>query len=724
MSEPINTARFATPAKDGGYELNLLVDGMHCPSCVQIIESALKKQSSVSRARLNLSTRRLNVAWQGDVAQGDGFVQLINGMGYNAVPFDPATAETAEKKDEKFLLRCLAVAGFASGNLMLFSIPMWTSDGVEMGEATRNMFQWVQALIAMPALAYSGIPFYRSAWRAVKEMHTNMDVPISVAVILATAVSLFETVHHGKHAYFDSGVMLLFFLLIGRYLEARARGRARSAAHDLLQMMTGFATVLREGGMQDVIPLSDIKEGMVLQVAAGEKIGADGVVLQGVSELDTSLITGETMPQKVEAGAKVFAGMLNISGALQLRVTQAHENSLLAQIVKLMEHAEQGQARYVSLADAISGWYTPVVHILAGGTFIGWWLLGGIAWQVALLYAATVLIITCPCALGLAVPVVQVLASGKLMRSGILIKSGSALERLASIDHVVFDKTGTLTAGKPELLQAHAFAQGDLQLAASLAAHSKHPLSQAVSRAYGGVLLPLTVREVAGCGLEADYDGKRVRLGSRAWAGGEGEADDALELWLAVEGRASARFTFADQLRSDAAEIVGIFQGRGITTQLLSGDRPEVVAQVAGKLGITQATASLSPVEKCKILEGLKAQGRHVLMVGDGLNDAPSLALATVSMSPSSAMDITQNAADIVFQGEKLRPVIAAWEIARFSQVLVKQNFMLATVYNIIAIPMAVAGYVTPLIASVAMSSSSLLVIANAMRLNLVRGER
>lgn len=697
----------------GVHHLNLMVEGMHCPSCVSIIESALKKQPGVAQARLNLSTKRLNISWEGTKDLGDKWISLIQSMGYRAAAFDPETSESQEKREEKFLLRCLAVAGFASGNLMLFSIPLWTTDNVEMGEATRTMFQWIQAIIAIPALAYCGQPFYRSAWRALKEWRTNMDVPISVAVILATAMSVFETIHHGQHAYFDSAVMLLFFLLIGRYLESRARGRARSAAHDLLRMRTGTATALLRDGSQQTLPISEIREGMTLLVATGEKIGADGDIITGESELDTSLITGETIPQRVRPGTHVFAGTINLASSITLRVTGAGERSLLADIVRLMETAEQSQARYVTLADKISGWYTPAVHALAAATFAGW-LYHGAPWQVALLYAATVLVITCPCALGLAVPVVQVLASGKLMRRGILLKSGSALERLAEITHVAFDKTGTLTVGRPQLLPG-TFSEQHLQLAASLAAHSRHPLSQALVQAYKGPLLTLEVCEIPGFGLEAGG----IRLGRSGWCGPDDNTDSLPSLWLAVKGEPPVRFTFQDQLRQDARSLVASLQREGLPVSLLSGDRPEVVAQVAQECGIHDYTAALSPVDKCTRLNTLKNSGARVLMIGDGLNDAPSLASAYASMSPSSAMDITQNAADIVFQGESLAPVRLALDTSHFAQKLVKQNFFLAIAYNAVAIPLAVAGYVTPLVAAIAMSSSSLIVIANAMRLNM-----
>lgn len=714
----MSIAHFTVSESDGTHSLNLLIDGMHCPSCVAIIEGALRKQGAVKSARLNLSTKRLCIVWEGLVELGDEWISLINNMGYHAVPFDPATSETVQRKEEKLLLRCLGVAGFASGNLMLFSVPLWSSDALQMGDATRTFFHWVQAIIAIPAIAYSGIPFYQSAWKAISQKKANMDVPISVAVILATFMSLFETITFGTHSYFDSAVMLLFFLLIGRYLEARAKGRVRNAAHHLLQMMTGYATILKSD-KQEILPLSELKEGMKLLVAVGEKIGADGEIIFGESELDTSLITGETLPQRVSISSKVFAGTINMVAPLTIRITKAGEHSLLSEIIKLMETAEQSQAKYVTLADRISGWYTPVVHALATATFAGWMLFGNIEWQLALLYAATVLIITCPCALGLAVPVVQVLASGKLMRSGILLKSGSALERLATITHAVFDKTGTLTLGKPSLTSSHTHDQ--LQLAASLTAHSKHPLSQAITNAYTGILLPLTVHESQGCGLESHG----IKLGKRSWATPIcDDADNSLELWLAQEGEQPIRFTFADELRTDAKNIIATLQSAGIQTLLLSGDRQEVARDIAEKLGIEVFEGALSPVQKTEKIATLQASGAKVLMVGDGLNDAPSLSSATISMSPATAIDITQNAADIVFQGNKLAPVITAWRVAQFSQTLVRQNFWLAIGYNIIAIPLAVAGYVTPLIAAIAMSSSSLLVIGNAMRLSMMKDKQ
>jgi Cu2+-exporting ATPase len=387
-------------------------------------------------------------------------------------------------------------------------------------------------------------------------------------------------------------------------------------------------------------------------------------------------------------------------------------------IIRLMEKAEQGHAQYVRLADRVARYYTPVVHLLALGTFLYWTLFTGASWQEALLIAMTVLIITCPCALGLAVPAVQVLTSSRLFRRGMLLKAADAVERMAGVDTVVFDKTGTLTVGRPQPA-AGRIDPSRLQLAASLAASSRHPLAQALRKIYDGPLLPMEATERPGHGLEATWEGKTVRLGRRDWCGDPYlPADDKLELWLNVQGEKPLRFAFTDELRADATEVIAALKQQGYGILLLSGDREVVVAATAATLAIGQFRAQVSPVEKCAVIEALRREGKRVLMVGDGLNDAPALAAADVSMSPSSALDIAQNAADIVFQGEKLGAVLEALKTSRRAQRLVMENFVLATLYNVLAIPLAMAGHVTPLIAAVAMAASSIAVVLNAQRLN------
>jgi Cu2+-exporting ATPase len=698
--------------------LHLMVEGLHCAACVWLIESVLGRQRGVVKARLSMTTRRLVLAWREGQADPNDLVASVTRLGYRLVPYDPALLGLDADRRDKALLRAMAVAGFAAGNVMLLSVSIWAGYGGDMPPATRDLFHWISALIVLPAVAYAGRPFFASALAVLKARRTNMDVPISLAVILTPAISLVETFRGGEHAYFDSSITLLFFLLVGRYLDSRARGRARSAAEQLVALGGAAVTVVEADGTTRSILPRDASPGMTVLVPAGGQVGVDGVIVDGESSLDTSLITGESVPVPARAGDRVFAGTLNLSGPLRLEVSAVGEGTLLAEIVRLMEAAEQGRARYVALADRVARLYSPVVHSMAALTFLGWWLGMGAEWQPALLNAVAVLIITCPCALALAVPVVQVVASGRLMRRGVLLKSATALERLVEIDTVVFDKTGTLTTGKLALADPAAQDPEALRLAASLAATSLHPLARALARAVPDAMPATGVREVPGFGLLLPTPDGEVKLGRRLFCG-VAEADDQVgpELWLARPGVAPLRFAFQDDLRPDAVEVIAALRRRGLAIELLSGDRAPTVAAVAQALGIADWQAGCTPQGKTARLQDLHEMRRRVLMVGDGLNDAPALAAAHVSISPASAADISRTTADVVFQGERLAPVVETLQVARAADRLVRQNIGLALVYNLVAVPLAVLGYVTPLVAALAMSSSSVLVIVNALRL-------
>lgn len=700
--------------------LNLLVEGVHCAGCIQKIESRIARESHVKFVRLNFSTRRLTIQWNGDNLDANGFVDDITRLGYKVEPYNPSRERQSAEEEGKFLLMCIGVAGFAMGNIMLLSVGLWTSDIATMGMDTRDFMHLVSGLIAVPAMLFAGRPFFRSAFTALSNGHTNMDVPITVGVFLTGGMSLFQAYHHAEHAYFDSGVMLLFFLLIGRYFDFRARTNARSTATDLLSTFSGFANVLENNSIKRIL-IRDVQEDMLVRVGMGDKFPVDGTVTDGYSEVDTSLVTGETLPRKAGVGDSVFAGTLNLSAPVTMRVAKAAENSLLADIVRLMEKAGQGQAHYVRLADRAAKLYTPIVHTLAALAFFAWWLGVGETWEVSLMIATTVLIITCPCAMGLAVPVVQVLATSRLMKHKILVKSGDALERLSSIDTLLLDKTGTLTLGVPTLTSSPSMES--LQLAASLAHSSSHPLSKAIVAAFQGEIIPIeTVQEFAGQGLEGLYNGQIVRLGSRAFCGDKNAPPtDGLEIWLSVENTPPTIFTFSDVLRRDAKETVQAFQKMGMRVIILSGDRENVVGSLAKELGISEYYAQLTPPQKYAKLEDIKQQGHKILMIGDGLNDAPVLAGATVSMAPGSAIDMAQNAADIVFMGDALNPAFVCYKTALLSQKLVRENFVLAILYNAIAIPLALLGLVTPMIAAIAMSGSSLVVIANSFRLRIAK---
>lgn len=700
----------------------MLIGGVYCAACIQKIEGALKQNAAVQSVRLNFSTRRLNIVWRGSADLSDSFVRDIADLGYTVEPYDFEREDSQNKKQWRRLLMCLGVAGFSAGNIMLLSLGLWITDSQSMGVEMRHFLHLISALIAFPAVFFSGQPFFQSAWSALRKRQTNMDVPIAFALLLTLGISSFEMATAGDHVFFDSAVMLTFFLLIGRVLDFQARRNARQGANDLMKSLQGFGRVLDDNQHQKLLPVSQLKPGMRLMAAMGEKIVADGRIIEGVSQVDASLITGETLPQYVQAGDDVFAGTLNLDAPLMIEVTKPSDDSLLADIVRMMEVAEQNNARYVRLADRAARFYTPVVHILAAITFLWWVGIAHAVWQDALMTAVTVLIITCPCALGLAVPVVQVLASSLLMKKGIFIKSGDALERLADIDTVVMDKTGTLTQGRPVLLDAKEYDQETLNLAVSLAQQSVHPLAQALQRdaVCTSYCALNNIKEHPGLGVEAAYNGKIVRLGRPEWCGYQDDiTQSASVLCLKTDENKYVLFYFDDHLKVDAIDVVKSLKQAKMDVILLSGDHQHPVEHVAQICGIDTYHYGMKPDEKYDYVRGLKERGKKVLMVGDGLNDAAVLAEANASMAPSSGLDITKNVSDIVFTGEVLSPILSACHIARRSVSLVRSNFGLAIVYNVIAIPVAFMGLVTPMIAALAMSGSSLLVIVNSLRLKL-----
>lgn len=703
--------------EDGTCRLALHVDGIHCAKCIQAIETSLMSSPHMIQARVNMSTARLVFSWRGQAREADHYAEQVERLGYK-VHAIMAEAK-AEQAEDARLLRYMAVSGFAMGNIMLLSVALWSSAQDIMGFATRDLFHAISGLIALPVVAYSGQPFFASAWAALRSGRTNMDVPISLALLLASAMSIFETATGGEHAYFDSAVMLMFFLLIGRWLDAKARGKVRAHATELLALLEGNATVV-ENDQTRSVPIRDLRAGDLVLIAAGEKVPSDAVIVTGVSDVDTSLITGESIPRLMRPGDTLHGGTLNLSAPLTCKISQPSAHSLLAEVISLMETAEQGRSYYVGLAEKAARLYTPVVHSVALIAFLGWFFVGGLLWQDALLIAIATLIITCPCALGLAVPVVQVLAVEWLMKRGVLVKSADALERLAAIDMVVFDKTGTLTQGQPE---AH-MVRGDtdtLACAASLGRQSKHPLSKAVAQLYEGPSAVISdVHEQPGEGIYGLHDGAKVFLGKRRDGAG---AEASSMVCFYRNDDLLAEFTIQDALRPGAKSTIDAFKRRGIATVLLSGDRESVARPLADSLGIETICADILPNEKLQFIRARQEEGHKCLMVGDGLNDAPALAQAYISMSPSTGTDITQNTADLVFQGEALNVVSRSWSMARFSTLLVKQNFALAAIYNCLAIPIALMGFATPLVAAIAMSSSSLIVIGNSFRIRLQKGD-
>ncbi len=721
MAEVFDLSAFIERTPSGASHITLAVDGVGCAGCIRKIETGLTKLPGVIDARLNFTQRRLAVDWRDGEIDAARIVKAVEDLGYGAHPFAPARVEAAEEHQAKRLLRCLAVAGFAAMNVMLLSISIWSGSVSDMTQETRDLFHWLSALIALPAAAYAGQPFFQSAWRALRTRQLNMDVPISVGVVLALGLSVYETATHAERAYFDSAIMLLFFLLCGRYLDQMVRRKTRMFAGNLASLKAEFAHRLAANNELVRVPADSLRSGDRILVRPGERVPADGMIIGGTSEIDESLVTGETMARSVGAGAKVYAGSINFSGALTMRVDAAGAGTLVDEVERLLDKATQAKSQTVRLADRASRLYAPVVHATAVLTAVGW-LVAGAPLHDAIVTAISVLIITCPCALALAIPAVQVVATGQLFRHGVILNSGDAVERIAAVDTVVFDKTGTLTLPEP-CVDESSIAPDLLEAAARLALSSRHPLAAALARRARERIPYAGAVEEPGAGVRAAIDGKEARLGSAAFCRiVENHVaptdDEASFIYFAHDGRAAA-IAVRQTLRPDAVAVTQALVKRGLDLVILSGDRPAAVAPVARLLGTTQWLAGLNPAEKIAVIDLLKAQGRCVLMVGDGLNDAPALAAAHASLSPIAAAHLTQAQADALFLGDRLMPVLHAVAIARRARHLMMQNLALAAIYNACAVPIAIAGLVTPLIAAVAMSASSILVTLNALRARL-----
>jgi len=703
----------------------LAVENMHCGGCMRKVEAALAAVPGVTSARANLSLRRVTALHAANDVNATDLVEALARAGYKAAELAEEAADPIKAADQD-LLRRLGVAGFAAANIMLLSVSVWSGAAGDMTPAVQALFHWLSALIALPAVAYAGQPFFRSALQALRSRQLNMDVPISLGVILATGMSLYQTMRGSQQVYFDAAVTLLFFLLVGRFLDQRMRTRAAGAAANLLGLRGATATVICSDGTTERLGARLLEPGMRILTVAGERFAVDGRLLDGRGEIDESLITGETMPRTVAPGDRIYAGTVNISGSLVTEATATDQNTLLAEIARLMSVAEQARGRYVRLADRAARFYAPAVHVLGLVTFLGW-LLAGQGWETALTVAIAVLIITCPCALALAVPAVQVAATGRLFGKGVLVKAADGLERLADVDTVVFDKTGTLTLGEPALARNTPIDCADLARAAAIAASSRHPYARAIVRAAeatGLAVEPLAgVREVAGSGLEFVGPRGTERLGSAAWCDAESSAGETAVVWYRPASGRPVALHMQDGLRSDASEVIRRLGAAGFATELLSGDRAGVVEAAAHRAGVGRWTAGVLPAQKIARLEALKAAGHKALMVGDGLNDAPALAAAHASLSPATAADISQTAADAVFQGERLAPVLETLAVARAARRMALQNFAIAIGYNCVFVPLAMSGLVTPLLAAIAMSASSIAVTANAVRLKSRRLE-
>ncbi len=732
-------------------EINLLVEGIHCAACVWLIENSLHAMPGVEEARVNLTGRRLKLKWDNQRLKLSGALRRLADIGYAAVPFDPEAAEGSLRRANRVLLYRMAFAGFAMMNLLWISIALYS--GADEGEF-RGLFHWIGFAIATPTLLYAGYPFYKGAWTGLRSLNLTMDLPIAIGASITYLYSLYVTIAGSGEVYWDTVVNFLFVILVGRFLEAVSKRQAVASTQRLLDLQPKVATVLRDGE-ESVVPMRAVREGETVLVRPGEKIPVDGTVILGESSVDESMLTGESEPVVKTNRGQVAAGTLNGSGALQVRVDGLLKNTALGRIIQLVEEAQASKAPIQCVADRVVPWFVAVTLTLGTLTFL-WWVRSD--FEKALMAATAVLIITCPCAFGLATPMAIAVASGLGARNGILIKNGAVLEGLSSIDHFVFDKTGTLTEGRPAVTSVQgnavdwtlgeadrqslrALLVGDLShhLAdlAALERFSEHPVAAAVTDFCRKAEIDFADREVyqirvrSGRGIAGRVGGRRVVAGTRGWMRENGiESASGLEaaaaaaethggsvLHVGMDGREVLVLGLEDRLREDAAAVIAGLKAEGIRVTLLTGDRRSTAERVARQLGGIEVVAEVLPDDKDEVIADLQRQGGRVAMVGDGVNDAPALVRADVGIAMGSGTDVSIASADIVLMSAELAKVRQAALLSRRTLRTIRQNIGISITYNVVMVPLAMAAFVTPLVAAVSMPLSSLAVIGNSARI-------
>ncbi|OGS90522.1 MAG: copper-translocating P-type ATPase [Gallionellales bacterium GWA2_60_18] len=717
-------------------EIHLLVEGIHCAACIWLIERSLQRVPGVLAANVNLAAKRLHLRWDNSRSKLSDVIRELSRIGYSAVPYDPESAEGAIKKANRAMLFRLFFAGFAMMNMMWISIALYSGANEDQ---FRGFFHWMGLALATPTLLYSGYPFFRGALGGLRVARLTMDLPIALGLSVTYAYSLYVTVTDSKigEVYFDTVTNLIFVILIGRYLEGMFRHQAVSATKRLMELQPRVAIVMRDG-LEQMIPIRGVKLGDQVLIKPGYKVPVDGVVLEGRSAVDESMLSGESAAVNKSAGCQVFAGTVNTSGALLVEVRASLQDTTLSKIIRLVEEAQASKAPIQRLADTVVPWFVLVTLICATLTFFFW---NSRDFEIALMAATSVLIITCPCALGMATPMSIAVASGLGAKHGILIKNGLVLETLSKVTHFVFDKTGTLTEGRMSIAQIHVAAEADegdiLRQAAAVERYSEHGIAKAIVD--GAEARHLRWRDLAadgfhataGLGVEATVAGMPLLLGSAEWLKQRGIVPDtALQakaheletqamscVYMARAGRHVAVIALADQLRGDAQQMVDDLRAAGIAMTLLSGDRRPVAEAVARQLGGMEVIAEVLPQDKDQVIRRLQEGGAIVAMVGDGVNDAPALIRADVGIALGSGTDVSVESADIVLMHNELDKVRLATQLSRRTLRTIKQNIGLSFVYNAIMVPLAMMAKVSPLVAAITMPISSLTVIGNAARI-------
>jgi Cu2+-exporting ATPase len=750
QDQGVDVSAFLENLRPAGKELetDVIIDGIRCASCIWLNERILLRTRGVSYANVNYATHRARIRWDPRTIEVGAILSRIRSIGYTPKPFLPKAFEDEQKKQARDLLMRFGTAAFFSMQLMLFSIALYAGYFQGIDEKIKTLFHAISFALTTPVVFYSGWPIIQGSLRGLRNRTFNMDVLIAAGTLSAYGYSLFQMTVNGE-VYFDTAAMIITLILLGRYLEAGAKRKASETIGRLMQLAPREARKLEATGDQyhlakrELVPVSSLRPGDLLEVVPGEKIPVDGMVVAGSSEADESMLTGESKPSPKSEGALMFGGALNLYGSVVFRVTRTGKDTVLAQIIQAVEDAQSRRAPIQSVADRVVGWFVPTVLLIAMLTFLGW-IFQGAPISQAMMNAVSVMVIACPCALGLATPLAILIGTSSGASRGILIKGGDVIQKAASVDFIVLDKTGTITEGKPKLVEAIGVGITDqeaLRLALSLEQRSEHSLGRAIVDAAKG-MTPYEIADfsaVPGKGVRGTIQGKSALIGSREFveagispvsvnAGlddlrrsklAEFEKSGATIIMLCLDNTVQGIFAIADSVRKEAPEAVARMKKSGMGVAMVTGDNLATARAVAERTNIDSVKAGVLPVEKAEEVRRLENEGKHVLMAGDGINDAPALVAAVVGVAMGRATDIALESADIVIMRPDLRLVADATTLAKKTFQVIKQNIFWAFFYNVVVIPLAVLGVLHPIMAAAAMAVSSLTVVGNSLRARL-----
>ncbi|MDD5393011.1 MAG: heavy metal translocating P-type ATPase [Thiothrix sp.] len=715
----------ATDGTGNIREASLILEGIVCAACVWLNENHVKQLAGILEFRINYSTHRATLKWDNSIIHLSDVLKAISEIGYHAHPFDPGRLESLQKKEKSVALRRIAVAGLGMMQVMMIAVAMYIGAVSDMDTGMRDFLRWISLIMTTPVVFYSSQVFFTSAWRDLRRRRFGMDVPVSLAIGIAFSASVWATVTGGGEVYFDSVSMFTFLLLSGRYLEMAARHKAGQVAEELVRLMPATATRVRDGE-QEVIPVSQLEAGDHVLIRPGEVVPADGMVIDGASSTNESLLTGESLPCQKHVGDALVGGTVNIESPLTMRVEKVGDNTVLASIIRLLERAQSEKPELARMAEKVASRFVPIILVIAAGVFFWWYQHEP---SQAFWIALSVLVVTCPCAFSLATPAALTAATGLLTSKGVLTTRGHALETLARINHIIFDKTGTLSHGQLEVVGFQVLGNATTSfckhVAAGLETASEHPVAHAIIRLSDSPAVFTNLTSESGRGVKGIYQQKRYRIGTESFVRELTGVNlpettrntERSEIFLGSEDGWLALISLADRLREEAASVVQELRALGVDVTLLSGDAPTVVEGVAQQLGIPHAFGGQLPEGKLAYLKKLQEQGAVVAMVGDGVNDAPVLAGAQVSIAMGSGSQLAQASADMVLLSENLHQLPFAVQTSRRMQTIIKQNFAWTILYNLLAIPLAACGIISPWMAAIGMSASSLIVVLNALRL-------